>query len=105
MVGHLVHHLAVGLAEPDVVLEEVVVAVDVGHHELLVDHLVAAQQIGVARVVIDDHLVDLLQPVAIALGEMLILHAEPPVRIARRETAQGGDFGELVVVETSKIVS
>ena len=99
MVGHLVHHLAVGLAEPDVVLEEVVVAVDVGHDELLVDHLVAPQQIGVAGVVVDDHLVDLLEPVAIALGELLVLHAEPPVRIAGGKSSQGGDLGELVVVE------
>ena len=41
--------------------------------------LVAPQQVGVARVVVDDHLVDLLEPVAIALGELLVLHAEPPV--------------------------
>ena len=99
VVGHLVHHLAVGLAEPDVVLEEVVVAINVGHDELLVDHLVAPQQVGVARVVIDDHLVDLLQPVAIALGELLVLHAKPPVRIPGGKSPQGGDLGKLVVIE------
>ena len=99
VVGRLVHHLAAGLAEPDVVLEEVVVAVDVGHHELLIDPLVAAQQVGVAGVVVDHHLVDLLEPVAIALGELLVLHAEPPVRVAGREPPQRGDLGELVVVE------
>ena len=37
VVGRLVHHLAVGEAEPDVILEEVVMTVDVGHHELLID--------------------------------------------------------------------
>ena len=74
-------------------------AVDVRHHELLVDHLVAPQKIGVARVVVDDHLVDLLQTVTIALGEVLIFHAEPPVRIAGGKPSQGGDFGKLVVVE------
>ena len=99
MVGHLVHHLAVGLAEPDVVLEEVVVTIDVGHDELLVDHLVAPQQVGVARVVIDDHLVDLLEPVPITLGKLLVLHAEPPVRIPGGKSAQGGDLGKLVVIE------
>ena len=36
VVGHLVHHLAAGLAEPEVVLEEVAMAVNVGHHQLLI---------------------------------------------------------------------
>ena len=35
VVRHLVDHPAVGLAEPQVVLEEVGVAEDVGHDELL----------------------------------------------------------------------
>ena len=99
VVGGLVHHLAVGVGEVMVVLEEVVMSVNVGHHELLIDPLIAAQQVGVAGVVVDDHLVDFLEPVAITLGELLIFHAEPPVRISGRETAEGGDLGELVVVE------
>ena len=74
-------------------------AVDVGHDELLVDHLVAPQQVGVAGVVVDDHLVDLLEPVAVALGELLVLHAEPPVGVPGGEPAQRGDLGDLVVVE------
>ena len=35
----------------------------------------------------------------IALGELLVLHAEPPVRIADREAALGGDRVELVGVD------
>ena len=99
VVGHLVHHLAAGLAEPEIVLEEVAVAVDVGHHQLLVDQAVVRHQVGVARVVVDHHLVDLLQTVVITLAEPLVLHAEPPVRIADREAALGGDRVELVGVD------
>ena len=99
MVGHLVHHLAIGLAEPVVVLEEIAVAVDVGHHQLLIDQPVAPHQIGVARVVVDHHLVDLLQPVVVALAELLVFHAEPPVRIARGKPAAGGDRVELVGID------
>ena len=62
VVGHLVHHFAVGLAEPEVVLEEVAVAVDVGDDELLVDQRVGFLQVGVAGVVVDDHLVDAPSP-------------------------------------------
>ena len=57
------------------------------------------QQVGVARVVVDHQLVDLLQPVRVALGELLVLHAEPPVRIARGKAAVGRDRVELVVVD------
>ena len=46
VIGGLVHHLAVGLAEPDVVLEEVVMTIDMGHDELLVNPLVAPEEIG-----------------------------------------------------------
>jgi hypothetical protein len=48
--------------EEEVVLEEVAVAVHVGHHELLIGELgVALEQVGVAGVRVDDELVDLLR--------------------------------------------
>ena len=61
--------------------------------------LVGLHQVGVAGIVVDHQLVDLLQPVAVALGELLVFHAEPPVRIAGRKAAVGGDGVELVVVD------
>ena len=99
VVGHLVHHLAAGVGEVGVVLEEIAVPVDVGHHQLLIDRVVAAHQVGVARVVVDDHLVDLRQPVVVALLAAPRRHAERPVRVARREAAVGGDLVEVVGVD------
>ena len=58
MIGHLVDHPAVRLAEPDVVLEEVAVGVDVGDHRLVVDRHVVVQEVGVAGVVVDDHFIN-----------------------------------------------
>jgi hypothetical protein len=83
VVRHAVHHLAVGVLEPGVVLEEVAVPVDVRHDQLLVDQRVRLHQVGVAGIVVDHQLVDLLQPVRVALRELLVLHAEAPVRVAR----------------------
>ena len=97
VVGHQVEHLPFGMAEPGAVLEEVAVAVDVRHHELLVHDRVALEEIGVAGVVVDHHLVDLLQTIRVALRELLVLHPEPPVRIARREAAVGGHLVHLLV--------
>ena len=99
VVGHLVHHLAVGVREVGVVLEKITVPVDVGHHQLLIDGVVGAHQVGVARIVVDHHLVDLRQPVVVALAQLLVGHAERPVRIARREAAVGGDLVEIVGVD------
>ena len=96
VIGHVVHHLAAGVREVGVVLEEIAMAVDVGHHQLLIDGVIAAHQVGVARIVVDDHLVDLRQAVLVALLELLVRHAERPVRIAGRESAVGGDFVEIV---------
>jgi hypothetical protein len=48
----------VGDLEGVVVLEEVVVAADVRHHQLLVGERVALEQVGHAGVVVDHHLVD-----------------------------------------------
>ena len=99
MVGHLVHHLAIGVREVGVVLEEIAVAVDMGHDQLLVERVVAAHQVGVTGVVVDHHLVDLGQPVVVALLELLELHAERPVGIAGREAAVGGHLVEVLAVE------
>ena len=99
VIRHRVHHFAIGLREPDVVLEEIAVAVDVGHHDLLVDEMIALQQIRVARVIVDDHFVDLVQAVRVALVEPLVLHAELPVGIAVRKSAIGRDHVHLFEVE------
>ena len=89
----------VGRAEAVVVLEEVDVAVHVRHHELLVDERVSLEQVRVRRVVVDDHLVDLREAVLVALGELLVLHAEAPVRVAVGEAAVRRDLVHLVVGE------
>ena len=102
VVGHLVHHLAVGVLEPEVVLEEVRVSAHVGHDQLLVEERVAPHQVGVDRVVVDDQLVDLAESVFVGLGELLVLHPPLPVGIASREPAEGGDLVQLVVVEELK---
>src|SRR5216684_185660 len=99
VVRHLVHHLAVGVAEAEVVLEEVDVPEDVGHDQLLVHVHVRLEQVRVRGVVVDHHLVDLRQPVLVALGELLVLHPEAPVRVPVGEAAVGGHHVDLVVPE------
>ena len=102
VVGHLVHHLAIGLREPEVVLEEIAVPVDMGHHQLLVEQCVGLHQIGVTRIVVDHHLIDLLQPVRVALRQLLVLHAEPPVRIPQGEAAKGRQHAHFFVIDDFK---
>ena len=71
----------------------------VGHDHLLVDQRVALEQVGVRGVVVDDHLVDLREAIDVALGQLLEVHAEAPVRIADREAAERGDLLHALVVE------
>ncbi len=97
VVGHGVHHPAVGLAEPQVVLEEVRVPVNVGDDKLLIDKRIALLQVGVAGVVVDDHLINPAKPVMVLLGHPLILHAPLPVRVARREPSVRSDLVHLLV--------
>ena len=99
MVGDGVHHLAVGFAEPEIVLEEVGVPEDVRHDEFLVDLGVGFLEIGVARVVVDDHLVDATEAVGVALGHLVVLGAPPPMGVADGEPAVGGDLVHGVEVE------
>ena len=99
VVRHAVDHPAVGLREEVVVLEEVHVPQHVGDDHLLVDQRIAFQQVGVGGVVVDDHLVDLRQPVDVALGQVLELHAEAPVRVAHRKPAVRGDLLHPLVVQ------
>ncbi len=99
VIRHRVHHFAIGLREPDVVLEEIAVAVNVGHDDLLVDEMIALEQVRVARVIVDDHFVDLVQAVRVALVEPLVLHAELPVGIPVRKPAVSGDHVHFFEVE------
>ena len=99
VVRHRIHHFAIGLREPDVVLEEVAVAVHVGHDDLLVDQMIALEQVRVARVIVDDHFVDLVQSVRVALVQPLVLHSELPVGIPVRKPAIGGDHVHLFEIE------
>ena len=87
VVCHRVHHLAIRFREPDVVLEEVAVAVHVSHDDLLIHEVIAFEQIRIAWVIVDDHLINLMQPVRVALVEPLVLHAELPMRIPVRKPA------------------
>ena len=59
VVRHLIEHAAIGVLEISVVLEEVAVAEDVRHHQLLLHDGVRLDQIRVTRVVVDHQLVDL----------------------------------------------
>ena len=99
VIRHRVHHFAIGLREPDVVLEEIAVAVHVRHDDLLVDEMIAFEQVGVARVIVDDHFVDLVQAVRVALVQPLVLHAELPVGIPVRKSAVGRDHVHFFEVE------
>ncbi len=99
MVGHAVEHLALGGLEPDVVLEEVGVPADVRDHELLLHVGVRAHQVGVGRIVVDHQLVDLREPVLLALLEALVVHAEAPGGIAHREAAVGSQRVDVARVE------
>jgi hypothetical protein len=51
------------------------------------------------RVVVDHHLVDLREPVDVALGQVIEVHPEAPVRVAHREPAEGGHLLHPLVVE------
>ena len=116
VVGHLVDPAAIGIvpfdlahridapggveigrAEREIVLEEIDVPADVRHDELLVDQRIAFEQVGVRGVRVDDHLVDLGEAVLVALGELLVLHAESPVRVAVGKPAVRGDLVHLIV--------
>jgi hypothetical protein len=58
MIGHLIHHLPTGMGEIEAILEKIAMAVDVGHDQLLVNQIVAFEQVGIAGIIIDDHFVD-----------------------------------------------
>ena len=99
VVRHPVDHPAVGLGEEVVVLEEVDVPQHVRDDHLLIDQRVPLQQVRIGGVVVDHHLVDLREAVDVALGEVLELHAEAPVRVADREAAERRHLLHLLVVE------
>ena len=99
VIGHLIEHPPVGRSEPGIVFEKVAVTVDVSDHEFLVGDFVVEQQIGIARISIDHHLVDFLQAVGIAFHQFIELGSETPVRIAGGEPAVGRQKTHFFVVD------
>jgi hypothetical protein len=91
--------MSIRVAEPEIVLEEVAVAVHMSHHQLLIGELVAVHQVRVAGIVVDHQLVNLLQAVDVPLRQLLVFHSPPPVRVARGKTAVGGNGVQLFVVD------
>jgi len=98
-IGHDLAGVQIRSAERKVVLEEVDVPHHVAHHQLLIGEAVALQQIGVRRIAVDDHLVNLREAILVALAQPFVLHAEAPMRVAIRETAVRGDLVHHVVAE------
>ena len=87
----------VGGAKTEIIFEEVHVCVDVSHDQFLVGERIAFEQVGVGWAIVDDHLVNFREAIFVALGELLVFHAEPPMGITARETAVGGDFIHLII--------
>jgi hypothetical protein len=58
VVGHLIDHLPVGGGKIEVVLEKIAMGINMGHHQLLVDQVVAFQEVGITGIVVDHHLID-----------------------------------------------
>ena len=98
MVRHLVHHLAIGLAEPQIVFEEVGMAVHVRDDQLLVDQLIRFLQIRIAGIIVDDHFIDPAQPVMMLLAKPFVFHSKSPMRISLGESAVCSDFVHLLVI-------
>ena len=67
VVGHFIEHAAIGVGEPGIVLEEIAMGVNVRDDQLLVGEFIRPQQVGVTGIGVDNHLVDLLQTIRIAL--------------------------------------
>ena len=99
VVRHRVDHLPVRVREVHVVDEEIGVAVHVGHHQLLIDEGVSLEQVGVGGIVVDHHLVDLVEPVLVAFRQLGVFHAPAPVRVARGKPAVGGERVHLPPVD------
>jgi hypothetical protein len=81
VVGHLIQHFTVGMCEPHVVLEEIGMAKHMGNHQFLVNPLVTHQQVGIAWIGVDHHLINAMQPIRIGLCHPFVFHAKSPVRI------------------------
>ena len=97
MIGHLVKHLPVGRLKPSVVLEEVDVAKDMCHHELLIDDEVAVHEVRIRRVCVDHHFVDLGETELIGGLHLSVVHTETPMGVPSRKSAVGCNHVDFFV--------
>ncbi len=69
------------------------------HDQFLIGDGVAFEQVRIRGRVVDHHLIDFRQPIFTAFGQLLVVHAEAPMRITRGKTAISSDFIHLIVSE------
>jgi hypothetical protein len=99
MVGHFVDHFPVRVIEVEIILKKIAVGIDVGHDQFLVNQVVALEEVSITGIIVDDHFIDFGKSVGIALGNLLILHPEGPVRITLGEALVSGDFINILIVQ------
>ena len=63
VIGHLIHHFSIGVTEIKVTLEKIAMCIHMGHDQLLIHQVVAFEEIGIARIIVDHHLIDLLKTI------------------------------------------
>ena len=61
--------------------------------------MIVLQEVCVAWVIVDDHFVDLVEAVRVALVQALVFHAELPVGIPIRKPAVSGDHVHFLEIE------
>ena len=74
-------------------------AVNVRDDQFLIGDRIVGQQVGVTGVGIDDHFVDLLQAIRIALHQFVVLRAESPVQVANRKFCVGRQHAHFFVID------
>jgi hypothetical protein len=68
VISHLIHHLSIRFGEPEIILEKIAVGVNVCHYDFLVHKIITLEKVSVAGIVVNDHLVNLMQPVGVTLA-------------------------------------
>jgi hypothetical protein len=102
MIGHFIHHLAIGIFKVVIILEKITVGIDMANDQFLGYPAIAMEEIGIAGIVIDDHFIDLGEAIGIGFREMLEFHAKAPVGIANRKAPLTGDHVDFIPLQDFK---
>ena len=96
VVRNLIRHFSICVGKPEVVLEKFYMTIHVGNHKFLICDVISIHSVCIGWIVVNHHLLNLLQAPLIPLRQRFVLHPKSPMTIPSRDPGVSSSLVEFI---------